>query len=359
MPPNRNLQIRGAFMPGSPPPLTCPYCPRRFRSKSGRTQHMLAKHNAEVHDPNGSSSSLSPSPLPSPLQQSPSHEFHHEPPSSPIEHPIFDRDETPPGSDFHIGHELSRDSSPGDCARERRVPAPPRVTRVYHPKLNGKSNFSVRYVYILTLVVGQICDENGYDIPSDTPPPARDSDQGPGNWAPYNNRLGFEVADFLYRRNQTSAGDINFILGLWAASLVIHGDEPPFLSAKHMYDTIDSTPLGDVHWESITLQYEGAQPVDNTPSWMKAGYTVWFQNSRALVHNIISNPDFEPGFDYAPFQERTAGGVHRFCDFMSANWAWSEAVSSFYRFLIKLTPVAIRPKLPTILEQSSGKLQAL
>ena len=65
---------------------------------------------------------------------------------------------------------------------------------------------------------------------------------------------------------------------------------------------------------------------------MKAEYDVWFQNPRVLVHNILSNPDFESGFDYAPFQERTVNGVHRFCDFMSANWPWNQAVSSRYHF---------------------------
>jgi hypothetical protein len=138
MPPNQNMQ---AIMLGSPPTLACPHCLRHFRNKSGRTQHILAKHNAEVHAPKGPSLSLSPSPLPSPLPQSPSHELHHEQPSSPIEHPNFDRDETPPGSYFYVRHESSRDSSPGDCARDWRVPGPPRVTRVYHPKLYGKSRF--------------------------------------------------------------------------------------------------------------------------------------------------------------------------------------------------------------------------
>lgn len=256
-----------------------------------------------------------------------------------IKHPDFDRDETPPGSYFDFGQESNQNSPPGDGAEDQRVPDervpdPPRVTRAYHPKLNGKSSiFSTLYIHLYYVIVGQICDENGDDIPPDTPPPPRDSDQGPDIWTPYNSRLEFEVADFLYRRNQMSAGDINFILSLWAASLAVHDDDPPFSSASHMYDTIDSTPLGDVPWESFSLQYNGAQPVDNVPSWMKAEYDVWFRNPRALVHNILSNPDFESGFDYAPFQERNVDGVHRFCDFMSANWAWNQAVSSRYHFL--------------------------
>lgn len=198
----------------------------------------------------------------------------------------------------------------------------------------------------LSLIVGQICDENGNDIPPDSPPPARDSDQGPDNWTPYKSEIQFEAADFLYRRNQMSASDINFILNLWAASLAVHGDEPPFSSASHMYKTIDSTPLGDVPWESVSLQYGGAQPEDNIPSWMKEGYDIWFRDPRALVHNILSNPDFESEFDYVPFQERTVDGIHRFCDFMSANWAWKQAVSTCYCLLFKLMLIVSRTLLP-------------
>ena len=43
-----------------------------------------------------------------------------------------------------------------------------------------------------------------------------------------------------------SAGDIDFILSLWAASLAPHNDKAPFSTATQMYNTIDETPLGDV-----------------------------------------------------------------------------------------------------------------
>jgi len=62
---------------------------------------------------------------------------------------------------------------------------------------------------------GRICDEQGNDIPLDARPPLRPSDRGPADWTPYTDRVEFEVADFLYRRNQMSGGDINFIFGLW------------------------------------------------------------------------------------------------------------------------------------------------
>ena len=186
------------------------------------------------------------------------------------------------------------------------------------------------HIDIYFLFVGEICDENGNGRPPDTPPPPKVSDKGPNDWTPYDSRLQFEVADFLYRRNQMSAGNINSLLSLWAASLAIHGDEPPFSNATHLYDTIDSTPLGDVAWESFSLQYNGTKPESNVPSWMQAEYDVSFRNPRTLVHNILSNPDFDSGFDYAPFQEHTDDGVHRFQNFMSGNWVYGQAVGPHY-----------------------------
>ena len=176
-----------------------------------------------------------------------------------------------------------------------------------------------------------ICDEHGNDIPPDTNPPPL-HDRGPHDWTPYNNRIEFEVADFLYRRNQMSAGDIDFIFKLWAASLAAHHDSPPFSNHTEMYNTIDSTPLGDLPWKSFSLEYNGDVPEGDVPSWMTTEYDVWFRDPRDLVHKILSNPDFEGEIDYAPVQEYSNDGVHRFQDFMSGNWAWKQAVSKFLLF---------------------------
>ncbi|KAG1871596.1 hypothetical protein F4604DRAFT_1881075 [Suillus subluteus] len=149
-----------------------------------------------------------------------------------------------------------------------------------------------------------ICDDQGNSIPLDAPPPPHPSDRGSDDWTPYNDRVKFEVADFLYRRNQMSAGNINFVFNLWAASLAAHGDTPPFTNHTDMYDTINSTPLGGVPWQSFSSQY----------------------NPQLLVHNIISNLDFKDEFDYAPVQEYSVSdGAHQFHDFMSGNWCWKQA----------------------------------
>jgi len=271
--PNWNLWIQNAFTLGSPPPtLVCPHCPWHFHSTDGHTKHIWAKHQTDgfgCPEPNPSRplspmQSLSqppprpPSPVPSnsPTQPPPLHRgLDHA--NLDTEHPYSDLGYALPGSYSDIMNEDPLPASSQDI--------PLSVTHAYHPKLNGKLIF-FKFIQILTLLpVGQICDENGNDILPNMPPPPHNSDNGP-DWMPYNSHLEFEVADCLFCWNQMSAGDINFLLGLLAASLTVHGDEPLFSNATDMYNTIDSTPLSDLAWESFSLQYNGTQPVKNVPS---------------------------------------------------------------------------------------------
>ena len=130
-----------------------------------------------------------------------------------------------------------------------------------------------------------------------------------------------------------SAPDIDFLLNLWSASSAAHGEAPPFQNHKDLYTTIDSTPLGDIPWETFSLHFNGPRPEGQVPSWMDADYDVWFHNPRKLVHNIISNADFKDGFDYTPYQECDANGTRRYHNFMSGNWAWRQAVRSMNTIL--------------------------
>jgi hypothetical protein len=161
--------------------------------------------------------------------------------------------------------------------------------------------------------------------PGAPPPPHRPNDD-PQDWTPYEKRLEFEVAEFLFKRNQMSGGDIDTLCSLWAASLAEHGDRPPFMSHSDLYDTIDSTPIGDVQWESFSLRYNGDIPADETPPWMESEYDVWFRDPRTIVQNLLANPDFDGEFDYSPVQEYDMEDNHRFQDFMSGDWAWKQAV---------------------------------
>jgi hypothetical protein len=162
----------------------------------------------------------------------------------------------------------------------------------------------------------------------DTPPPPRHPHTDHHLWAPFEDRVHFETAEFLFTRNQMPAAQIKTLLDLWSATLLKHDEGAPFEDAKELYDTIDSIPLGDVAWETFNMKYNGERPQrGDVPDWMNAKFDVWFRDPRTLVHNLISNPDFDGEFDYAPFHEYDKAGNHRFSDFMSGDWAWKQAVS--------------------------------
>jgi hypothetical protein len=128
-----------------------------------------------------------------------------------------------------------------------------------------------------------------------------------------------------------SAGNINILLDLWAASLLKHEEPPPFASATDMYETIDSTPLGDIPWQSFSVTYDsesdgGAPSLDSAPQWMSTDYEVWFRDPRLVVRNMLDNPDYNGSFDTAPIREFDNSDHRQYQNFMSGDWAWDEAV---------------------------------
>ena len=56
------------------------------------------------------------------------------------------------------------------------------------------------------------------------------------DWSPYDDRVQFELADFLYRRNQMSGGDIDFILSLWEATLISQNNHSPFRNHEDLHE---------------------------------------------------------------------------------------------------------------------------
>lgn len=159
---------------GSPPPtLPCSHCPRRFRSKGGRTKHIKVKHppgaNAGGPNLNPQASNLTPPPSPAPSSlHSSSHNIRFEQPPSPIPsgstpipppsrgeadadigvdaeypQPEFDRDCTPPASELNMGDdsEWNDDLPPTGRDDPMQVDAPNAPHIIYHPKLNGEFLF--------------------------------------------------------------------------------------------------------------------------------------------------------------------------------------------------------------------------
>jgi hypothetical protein len=137
------------------------------------------------------------------------------------------------------------------------------------------------------------------------------------------------LAHFLFKRNQMPGTNIDELMQIWA---IIDsngdGDDPPFADHEDLYDTIDATTQGDVPWQSFSVTYTGELPEggNTIPPWMLASYDVWFRDPRLVLQNQLQNPDYRDEFDYAPFQKFNDNGEREWKNFMSANWAYQQAV---------------------------------
>ena len=125
-----------------------------------------------------------------------------------------------------------------------------------------------------------------------------------------------------------SAGNIDALLQLWAAEALARGEDPPFRDHKDLYQTIDSTPLGDICWDSFKMTFNATSPDEEPPAWLANEYRVHFRDPHAVVLNMLANPDFKDEIDFAPFREYLQEGDRLLKDVMSGDWAWRQAVRS-------------------------------
>ena len=145
-----------------PPTLTCPHCPQRFRNKSGRTRH-IAHHLTEGSDSHGPNTAAHTSPVPSlepsfhdqspapHFTPSPSHDDFDDANPTNIDVDIDHPNHNPNPNAFHTSPVPSSPSIPPSCDRfnvdsDIDMDIEPRITRVFHPKLNGMSKNI--YIYI-------------------------------------------------------------------------------------------------------------------------------------------------------------------------------------------------------------------
>jgi hypothetical protein len=208
-----------------------------------------------------------------------------------------------------------------------------RLFRNYHPLLSGK--FLSCFIFIFIDIMhskARPCDAEGVFLPPGTPPPPL-TEKTPDDWTPYKSRVEFELADYLFTKNQTPAHSIDHLLNIWAASLIQAGSKATlFPDHRDVYRTIDNTPLGDVKWQSFSVKYTGAIPDEGAPPWMADSHDVWFRDPRDVVRNMLANPDFAAEMDLQPYHEfATENNERQWQDFMSGDWGWAQAVrvSSF------------------------------
>ncbi|KAG1749254.1 hypothetical protein EDB19DRAFT_1904767 [Suillus lakei] len=282
--------------------IPCGYlhCEHHFKTQAGRKKHWNTSH--PILKP------ASPTHLHAPTVKDEPEEQHND--------LLTGHDDFPAGhDDFPAGH----DNLPADLFDASQALDDPdnldtefweagdRLYRNHHPKLNARP-----------------CDATGQfleDGALPTPPPSK----SPDDWTPYRNHVEFETAEFLYTRNQMSIGDINILLDLWAATLLKHNDKPLFVDCHDLHKTIDSTPVGDVKWQSFKVQYSGEKPAHNIPPWMDQSHDVWYRDPHEVIQNMLANPDYATEMDYRPYCEfSTDGNACQWQDFMSGDWAWNQ-----------------------------------
>lgn len=135
------------------------------------------------------------------------------------------------------------------------------------------------------------------------------------------------MAGHLSRCNQMPASQINDLLQILAATQ--HPDEElPFVNKQHIYDTINATILGDVPWQSFSVEFNGdVSKLDHegTP-WKLKSYDVWFCNPHLILHNQLGNWDFAGEIDLCAKRVYDDKNKHWYQNFMSGNWPWRQSV---------------------------------
>lgn len=167
-------------------------------------------------------------------------------------------------------------------------------------------------------------------MPPDTqpnPPLPKDA----GTWHPFKSRSHFELADFMFRRNEMAGEQIEDLMHI-LASLDSEG-QPPFAGRDEVYASIDKI-AEEEEWSSLTLWHTDVDAVaeggdtSTLPSWKQAKYDLWLRDSKKVVQAQLSNPEVKDYIDYAPRQ--VFGNKHQrvWSDFMTGNWAWEQCVSN-------------------------------
>ncbi|KAI0348822.1 hypothetical protein OH77DRAFT_1526133, partial [Trametes cingulata] len=210
-------------------------------------------------------------------------------------------------NDFDMEHVADTDKHEGEgAAAPRNVPRLERNSGGSHAGgVNTAQEYACSSVHRLP------CNKDGVILDVQNPVPPANDPKPPNDWTPYSDCVQFETAYLLYRREQMSAGNINALLDLWAASLSPHGGAPPFRNSTDLYDTIDRTSLGSVRWKLFEITFpEHLRPSDagEILTWMTTTYDVWYRDIRDIAHNILGNPEFTSLIDYGPLQRFNEAG---------------------------------------------------
>ncbi|KAG1840904.1 hypothetical protein DFJ58DRAFT_718262 [Suillus subalutaceus] len=203
---------------------------------------------------------------------------------------------------------------------------PPCPTRPrQHPFVHDEEIPQGAYYTQHPVLDGSPCDAEGHDLLPQQPPADEPRDPADDTWKPFPSRGHFELADFLFWRNQMPAAQVDDLMQV-LTSFEANRGSLPFNGDAHLHDSIDSIPH-NVPWQSLTLRHPDYEMnLDNLdiPPWKCAEFDVWLRDPRELVKNQLSNPVFADSIDYAPRQVFNKHGQRVWTDFMTGNWSWNQ-----------------------------------
>ena len=96
-----------------------------------------------------------------------------------------------------------------------------------HPFLNGESTTLVVVYNFIHTTAARPCDSEGIFLPAGTPPSSAEN-RPRGDWAPFNSRDEFELADLLFTQTEMSRGQVDEL---------ITGDKGQCTKSVHYKDT--------------------------------------------------------------------------------------------------------------------------
>ncbi|KAM6499160.1 hypothetical protein JOM56_004668 [Amanita muscaria] len=143
------------------------------------------------------------------------------------------------------------------------------------------------------------------------------------DWGTFGTQSAFETAELLYVKTRMSEGNIDSLMDLWNQT----GDAP-FSTHEDLYNAIDALSLGDIPWESFLVQYhddEIPDPNRPRPQWMSDVHEVFYRNPWLVVRDMLMNPDFNQGMDFAPHRVFDESDNRQYDNMMSGNWVWDQA----------------------------------
>lgn len=166
-------------------------------------------------------------------------------------------------------------------------------------------------------------------MPLNTLPPGEPPTANP--WDPFHSRTEFEFAHYHFVEVQTSAGQIDKALDMWAAKVLEFGGLAPWKNSDKLYRTIDAIQHGDAPWKTYHIHYRGPRPPGTAPKWMTETYELCTRDARQVLQHQLASAQFKDQINLVPYRQFNSKGQRVWSNLMSADWAWSQAVCTCSR----------------------------